>query len=168
MFVMAKNRCTEQPVLIQGRADWAFGYSIKRSTDGNIIAAMEVKQTSEFSKGEMQLLAYLSILHEIRHKAGKTNSDTQGFWTDGTHYTFMYIRSNGVVDQSITYNISMFETAIRSTSTKPEKKRDKDIECFSRKVWDRAYASYRDIALQLALELEEEEDEEGEGGMETD
>jgi hypothetical protein len=186
MSVIAENRYTQQSVLIQGRADWAFGYGTKRNTDSNIIVAMKAKQPSEFSKGEVQLLAYLSILREIRRKAGKTNTDTQGFWTDGTHYTFMCIRSSGAVDQSVPYNIvkesdlktvfnfivTMFETAIRSTPivspTKPEQQRDKEIECFSDEVWDRAYKSYRDIAVQLASELEEdEEDEEEEGEMET-
>ncbi|KAI9764770.1 MAG: hypothetical protein M1840_008039 [Geoglossum simile] len=77
--VKTVNRYTREPVIVQGRADWAFGYGTKRRLDGNIIAAMEAKQTSEFSTGEVQLLAYLAILHENRHRTGKINTDAQGF-----------------------------------------------------------------------------------------
>ncbi|KAI9777920.1 MAG: hypothetical protein M1839_008455 [Geoglossum umbratile] len=184
--VKTVNRYTREPVIVQGRADWAFGYGTKRRLDGNVIAAMEAKQTSEFSKGEAQLLAYLAILRENRHRAGKINTDAQGFWTDGTHYTFMCIRNDGVVGQSEPYNIvkegdlktvfnfivTMFETAVRSTPnvspTKPGHQRDGEIGSFSSEVWDRAYTSYKDIAVQLVSDLESEEYEESGGKMETD
>lgn len=40
---------------------------------------MEAKQRSEFSTGELQLIAYLAILRENRRKAGKANLIPKAF-----------------------------------------------------------------------------------------
>ncbi|KAI9783410.1 MAG: hypothetical protein M1839_003945 [Geoglossum umbratile] len=175
--VKVTNHRTGKTVIVQGRADWAFGYGTKRNKDGTFIAAMEAKQRSEFSKGESQLLAYLCILRETRRRANKVNINVQGFWTDGMQYTFMCIRANGVVQQSRHYDIqsndkdfktvfnfvvNMFEVAMKSTPnatpTKPGVVREKEVGDFQGEGWEKIYESYK----ELSLDFTEYEDEEGE------
>jgi hypothetical protein len=100
-----KSQSTDELFKIQDHADWAFGYGPKRDLLGTLLAAVEAKSRSEYSKGEVQLLTYLAILREKRRQAGKTNIATQGFWSDGIFYTFMSITNSGTVEQSHRYNV---------------------------------------------------------------
>jgi hypothetical protein len=173
--VKVANHHTGKPAIVQGRADWAFGYGTKRDKDGTFLAAIEAKQRSEFSKGESQLLAYLCILRETRRRTNKINTDVRGFWTDGMQYTFMCIRANGVVQQSRLYDIqrgdkdlktvfnfvvNMFEVAMKSTPnatpTKPGVDREKEVEGFQGEVWEKIYKSYEELNLDFT-EYEEGE-----------
>ena len=116
-------------VKVNGRADWAFGDGTKYDSLGTLLAAVEAKTRSEYSKGEAQLLCYLAILREQRLQAGKTNVVTQGFWSDGFRYTSMSINNSGTVEQSRCFDImsddglktifnfivSILETSMKST-----------------------------------------------------
>ena len=138
--------------LVTGRADWAFGYSSK-DEDGALLVALGAKQRSEYSYGESQLNAYLAILREKRRKAGRTNIITQGFYTDGERFAFIYIdndgcirdsqtwdtRSNGGLNMVYSFIVTMLENALKSTPTatptKPGKQQDKEIQDFDKEVW---------------------------------
>jgi hypothetical protein len=66
--VEVKNRRTGDATIVQGRADWCFGYGSRRDPLGTLLAAMEAKTRDEYSKGEAQLLTYLAILWEKRRQ----------------------------------------------------------------------------------------------------
>ena len=139
-------------ILVNGRADWAFGYS-KDGDNSALLVAIEAKQRSEFSKGEAQLIAYLAILRENRQQAKKTNSVIQGFYSDGLQYKFVCITANGTINRSRTFDISladdlkmvfnfvitMMETAMKSTlnasPTKPCRQQEKEVDQFEGEVW---------------------------------
>ena len=151
--------------LVSGRADWVLGYSPK-DEDGALLVALEAKQRSEFSSVESQLIAYLAILRENRRKAGKTNIITQGFYSDGRRFAFVYITEDGTVEQSSCWDITaegglsmvfsfivaMLETAVKSTPTatptKPGKQQDKEIQDFEDEVWSKYY-KLRDESLRV-------------------
>ncbi|KAI9786471.1 MAG: hypothetical protein M1839_006931 [Geoglossum umbratile] len=167
-----KGQSTGEFIKVQGRAGWAFGYGTKRDPLGTLLAAVEAKTRSEYSKGEAQLLAYLAILREKRLRASKTNVATQGFWSDGLQYTFMSITNSGTIEQSRSYDImtdeglktifnfiiSILETAMKSapnaTPTKPGQKRDREIRDLHDEVWDHVYVLY-DKAKESLETLEE-------------
>ena len=83
----------DSSVLFSGRADWSTGYSSKNE-DEALLVAVEVKQSSEFSGGESQLITSLAILRETRGKAGKTDITSQGFYD--VHFEFVCIEDNGL------------------------------------------------------------------------
>ena len=142
--------------LVSGRADWAMGYSPK-DEDGALLVAVVAKQRSEFSSGESELITYLAILREKRRRAGKTDLITQGFYSDGTRFEFVYIRDSGVIVQSPTWDIraeegfgmvysfiiAMQETALKSiptaTPTKPGVLQDKEIHKYEDEAWSKIY-----------------------------
>ncbi|KAI9764380.1 MAG: hypothetical protein M1840_008518 [Geoglossum simile] len=177
-----KDKSSSMLTKVQGRADWAFGYGTKWDSLGTLLAAVEAKTRSEYSKGEAQLLAYLAILREKRLQAGKTNVATQGFWSDGIQYTFMGITNSGTVEQSPSYNImtdkglrtifnfiiSILETAMKSTPnatpTKPGEKRDREVHDFHDEVWDQVYVLY-DKAKESLEMLEDPFKEDGDMEM---
>jgi len=139
-------------ILVTGRADWAFGYSTA-GEKGALLVAIEAKQKSEFSKGKAQLIAYLAILRENRLKARKTNIITQGFYSDGSQYSFICITADGTVNRSRIFDtglasdlkmvfnfiITMMETAMKSTPnaspTKPGQLQEKEVSHFESEVW---------------------------------
>jgi hypothetical protein len=90
-------------ILATGRADWALGYSTT-GDEGASLIAIEAKQGSEFSKGEPQLIAYLAILRENRRRAGETNIITQGFYSDGTRFAFIFITEEGFIHKSVIFD----------------------------------------------------------------
>jgi hypothetical protein len=57
-------------IILSSRADWALGYDTRVDT-GNFLIAIDVKQPSELTKGEVQLLAYLAMLREFRRHTNK-------------------------------------------------------------------------------------------------
>lgn len=142
--------------LVSGRADWVLGYS-PQPEDGALLVALEAKERSEFSSGESQLIAHLSILRENRRKAGKTNIITQGFYSDGHRFAFVYITEDGTVEQFPTFDVgiegglslvfsfivAMLETALKSTPiatpTKTGKQQDEEIKDFKDEVWSKYY-----------------------------
>lgn len=131
--------------------------TVQRMRDGALLVALEAKQRSEFSSGESQLIAYLAILRGNRRKAGKTNVITQGLYSDGGRFAFVYISNDGTIVQSSTWDIgaerglsmvfsfivAMLETALKSTPTaiprKPGKQQDKEIQDFDDEVWSKVY-----------------------------
>ncbi len=139
-------------ILVTGRADWAFGYSID-GDKGALLAAIEAKQESEFSKGKAQLITYLAILRENRLRAKKTNIITQGFYSDGSQYAFICIAADGTINRSRIFDIglasdlkmvfnfiiTMMETAMKSTPnaspTKPGPLQEKEVGQFGGEVW---------------------------------
>jgi hypothetical protein len=118
---------------------------------------MEAKQRSELSRGEAQLITYLAILREARRRMGKTNTVTQGFYTDGTRFAFVCITTDGFIEESEVWNINrpahlqmvyswiiqMMETAMKSTPnaspTKPGPQRQREIDKFDDEVWSKVY-----------------------------
>jgi hypothetical protein len=146
--------------LVTSRADWALGYSNARD-EGALLVAIEAKQRSEFSKGEAQLIAYLAILRENRLRAGKTNTITQGFYSDGERFAFICITADGSIERSLTlisvqeedlkivfnFIVTMIETAIKSTPnaspTKPDQIQEKEINHFEDEVWLKVYRANR-------------------------
>ena len=142
--------------LVSGRADWTMGYSSKEE-DGALFVAVEAKQMSELFIGQSQLITYLAILREIRRKAGKTNTITQGFYSDGFHFGFVCIKNNGLIVQSPTcdrrhegglrmvfsFIVALLETALKSTPTatppKPGMVHDQEINDYDDKVWSKVY-----------------------------
>ena len=118
---------------------------------------MKAKQKSQFGSGESQLIAYLAILRENRRQAGKTNIITQGLYSDGERFAFIYISNDGVIVQSSTYEIiaegglsmvfsfivAMLKTAVKSTPTatpiKPGKQQDHEIQNYDDEVWSKTY-----------------------------
>ncbi|KAL9124196.1 MAG: hypothetical protein Q9217_006450 [Psora testacea] len=144
--------------LVSGRADWALGYSSK-DEDAALLVAMEAKQRSEFSAGESQLIAYLAILREKRRRASKTNIITQGFYSDGSRFAFVFIKDDGTIARSPTLDtaspeglgmvfsfiVAMLETAMKSTPTvsptKPGVLQDTEIHNFDHEVWSRIFKS---------------------------
>jgi hypothetical protein len=146
-------------ILVTGRADRAMGYSTTRKRDkGTLLVAIEMKRRSEFSKGEAQLIAYLAILRENRLRTKKTNIITQGFYSDGTRFVFIYIEADGIIRQSTMFNINrerdlkvvfnfmitMMETAMKSTPnatpTKPGQLQEKEVNHYKDEVWPKIYA----------------------------
>ncbi|KAL8819880.1 MAG: hypothetical protein Q9191_007638 [Dirinaria sp. TL-2023a] len=145
--------------LVSGRADWAMGYS-SMDEDGALFVAVQAKQRSELSTGESQLITYLAILRENRRRAGKTNTITQGFYSDGTRFGFVCIGDSGAIVQSPTWDtqaegglgmvfsfiVAMLEKALKSTPaatpTKPGVLQDKEIHNFDDdEVWSKVYTS---------------------------
>ena len=139
-----------------------MGYRSK-DEDGALLVALEAKQRSEFSSGESQLIAYLAILRENRRKAGKTNIITQGLYSDGVRFAFVYIDNDGTIVQSPTWDIeaegglsmvfsfivAMLETALKSTPTatptKPGKQQDKKIQDLIMRFCQRLTNSWRRV-----------------------
>jgi hypothetical protein len=144
-------------ILVTGRADWTLGYGTARD-EGTLLIAMEAKQRSEFSKGEAQLIAYLAILRENRLRAKKTNIITQGFYSDGARFAFIYITADGIIEKSAIFDINlardlkivfnfivtMMETAMKrtpnATPTKPGQLQEKEVNQFEDEVWSKVYA----------------------------
>jgi len=143
--------------LVIGRANWALGYGTA-GDEGTLLVVMEAKQRSEFSKGESQLIAYLAILRENRLRARKTNIITQGLYSDGSRFAFVYITADGTIKRSRIFDIeferdlkmvfnfivTMIETAMKSTPnaipTKPGQQREKEVNHFEDEVWLKVYA----------------------------
>lgn len=143
-------------IVVSGRADWAMGYR-SAARENILLVAMEAKQRSELSGGEAQLITYLAILREARRRMGKTNTVTQGFYTDGTRFVFVCITTDGFIkvsrlwdigaaaDLQMVYNwiIHMMETAMKSTPnaspTKPGPQRQREIDRFEDEVWSKVY-----------------------------
>jgi hypothetical protein len=154
--------------LVTGRADWALGYNTARD-EGTLLIAIEARQRSEFSKGEAQLIAYLAILRENRLRTKKTNIITQGFYSDGTRFVFIYIAADGIIRQSTIFNINrerdlkvvfnfiitMIETAMKSTPnaipTKPGQLQEKEVNHFEDEVWSKVY-SLMDASIVMCLD----------------
>lgn len=90
--------------LVSGRADWALGYE-STGSEGALLCAIEAKKFTEFSEGELQLVAYLAILRENRKRANKMNSVTQGFYSDGIRFCFIHIAEDGTIKSSEIFNI---------------------------------------------------------------
>jgi hypothetical protein len=167
--VEVKDRRTGDATIVQGRADWCFGYGSRRDPLGTLLAAVEAKTRDEYSKGEAQLLTYLAILWEKRRQMGKTNIAAQGFWTDGTQYTFMCITNSGVVEQSQRYSamtdaglktvfnfiVTILEAAMVSTPnatpTKPGKQQEKEIQSYDSEVWQKVYLSYNAAKREMVV-----------------
>jgi hypothetical protein len=93
--------------LISGIADWAMGYGNRAALeDGTVLLAIEAKRRELYSGAEGQLLAYLATIRQLRIQANKENVMTQGFFSDGSRYTFVCIRNDGTVMISDSYNTS--------------------------------------------------------------
>lgn len=153
---VASRSAPHKKFLVSGHADWVLGYS-PRPEDGALLVAFEAKRRLEFSSGESQLLTYLAILSENRRKAGKTNTITQGFYSDGSRFAFVYLTEDGTVKQSPTFDlgieggldmvfsfiVAMLETALKSTPTaiptKTGKQQDKEIKDFRNELWSKYY-----------------------------
>jgi len=150
-----------EKVRVTGRADWGFGYSGRDdAAHGIFLVAMAAKRRDLFSTAELQLLTYLAILRELRIRAGKTNTVTQGFYTDGYRYCFMAINADGEVESSMTYDfmnpeggktifnfiVTILESAMKTSPTvKPTEaaeQRDKETDNFTADVWSKVYVPY--------------------------
>jgi hypothetical protein len=122
-----------------------------------LFVAVEAKERSAFSAGEVQLISYLAILQKTRLRQKKTNITTQGFCSDGTNFRFVRLTPDGTVQRSkffdIDYDlktifnfiITMMETAMESipgtTLTKPSQARETEINCSKEEVSSKVYAT---------------------------
>ena len=157
--------------MVSGRADWAMGYR-SAARENILLVAMEAKQKSEFRNGEAQLITYLAILREARRRLGKTNTVTQGFYSDGTWFVFVCITTDGVIEESVVYDINkpahlrmvyswiiqMMDTAIKSTPnaspTKPGPQREWEIYNFEDEVWSKVYKFVDDSIMVSDSEMD--------------
>ncbi|KAH0553060.1 hypothetical protein GP486_006748 [Trichoglossum hirsutum] len=111
---------TGKPITVQERADWAFGYGAKRENVGSFLSAIKAKQRSEYSEGEIQLLAYLCILLQ-----------------QSRLYNIYY----GDKDLKMVFNfiMNLFEVTMENTSnatlTKPGMVKGKEVEEFQEEMW---------------------------------
>ena len=121
---------------------------------------IEAKRRLLFSTAEVQLVTYLAMLRELRMQAGKKNTVTQGFYTDGYQYCFMAINADGVVESSPIYDVmnreggktifnfivTILESAMKSspivTPTKSAEQQEKEINNFTGEVWSKVYVPY--------------------------
>lgn len=161
LAVEVMDPSTNEKVRVTGRADWGFGYSGRSDAfHGTFLVAMEAKRRDLFSNAELQLLTYLAILRELRLRAGKTNTATQGFYTDGFRYCFMAINPDGQVESSLPYVVTnpeggktifnfivtILESAIKCsptvTPTKVPEQREKENSNFTAEVWTKVYYPY--------------------------
>lgn len=166
---------TQTPITITGCADWAFGYGLRGGQKtGPFLVVIKAKTRYTLFAAEPQLLAYLAMIQQQRAAAGKTNTDVQGFFTDGGFYVFVAIRANGVVERSrvldikdpvsrktiFNFVVTILESAIKSSpSTMPTesiKRQQKEIFSFKKEVWENVYMSY-----DRGQTLEEEDQYEG-------
>lgn len=152
---------TNETTHVSQRADWGFGYSGRNDiAHGTFLVAIEAKRRELFSTAEKQLLTYLAILRELRLRAGKKNSATQGFYTDGYRYCFMAINTDGKVESSEIYEVmkpesgktifnfivAILESAMKCsptvTPTKSAEQQGKEINNFSEEVRSKIYVPY--------------------------
>lgn len=138
-----------------------MGYGAPRSKDNTtLLVALEMKQRSEFSHGEVQLITFLAILRENCLRAKKNNIVTQGFYSDGTRFTFIHITTDGIIRQSTIFDITrerdlkavfnfiiiMMETAMKSipdaSPTKPGQLREKEVNYLRTKPGQRFTRSW--------------------------
>lgn len=165
---------TQTPICITGRADWAFGYGLHSGREtGSLLVVIGAKKRSTLFGAEPQLLAYLAMIWQQRAAAGKTNTDVQGFFTDGGYYIFAAIRANGVVERSrvldikgpvsrktiFNFVVTILESAIKSspsTPTKSIKRQQEEVFSFEKEVWENVYMTY-----DRGQTLEEEDQYEG-------
>lgn len=128
---------------------------------GTILVAVEVKRRGLFSSAKSPLITHLTILRELRIRTGKTNTVTQGFYTNGYLYRFMFINADGEIGDSLIYNIreqgnlktvfnfivTILETALKSspTVTAPTSGEQYDKEMIHNldgETWSMDYAPY--------------------------
>lgn len=151
----------KEKIRAAGRVHWGFGYSGRHdAANGTFLVAMKAKRRGLFSTTERQLLTYLAILRELRIRAGKINSVTQGFYTHGFRYCFMAIDVDGQVQSSASYDVlapqggktifnfivTILESAMDCsptvTLTKATEQRDKEVNDFSDEIWSKVYVPY--------------------------
>ncbi|KAL0631917.1 hypothetical protein Q9L58_009202 [Maublancomyces gigas] len=144
MSVTIIDPATRTPLRIAGRADWAYGYDTRSGCSGPFVIAIAAKERATLSSAESQLLAYLAIMREQSNAMCKTNVVVQGFYTDGRHYTFMSINNDGKIQSScalavmndagrktiFNFIVKMLDTAMKSTPTKPNEKRERQVAHF--------------------------------------
>ncbi len=91
--------------LASGIIDWAMGYG-KQLEDGTLLLAIEYKRSKNLFDPDVQLLALLAIVRQLRIQAGKENVQVQGFYSNGTMFRFMCIHNDGIVIKSNIYDLS--------------------------------------------------------------
>ncbi|KAL0631583.1 hypothetical protein Q9L58_009554 [Maublancomyces gigas] len=162
------------PILVNGRADWALGYKTRSDAlDGTVLVAIEAKRRDRFGAAEAQLLTYLAILRQLRLNARKTNAIVQGCYTDGERYVFVCIDNDGLVAISNVYDIrgveqrkvvfnylvTVLETAVRTSPTTSPVKRvcvEEDVRAVGRDFYRKVYCVGEGLQI-----LDEENDEDG-------
>lgn len=162
------------PILVNGRADWALGYKTRSDAlDGTVLVAIEAKRRDRFGAAEAQLLTYLAILRQLRLNARKTNAIVQGCYTDGERYVFVCIDNDGLVAISNVYDIrgveqrkvvfnylvTVLETAVRTSPTTSPVKREcveEDVRAVGRDFYRKVYSVGEGLQI-----LDEGNDEDG-------
>ena len=168
---MLKSRIVTREIPLWSRVvrTGVFGYGPRRDPLGTLLAVIEAKTRDDYSKGEAQLLTYLAILWEKRRQMERTNVATQGFWTDGTQYTFMSITNSGVVEQSQRYDtltdaglktifnftvtilVTAMVSTLNATPTKPGIQREKEIHSYDSEVWQKVYVSFNAAKREMVV-----------------
>jgi hypothetical protein len=92
-----EDKSTGVTYMVTGRADWAAGYSESET----VLLCVEGKQ---FGTARTRLLTYLAICRHARRISNKVVPGLQGFTTDGRHYEFQYLTSDGTLHTSLTYD----------------------------------------------------------------
>ncbi|KAI9669762.1 MAG: hypothetical protein M1829_005017 [Trizodia sp. TS-e1964] len=158
----------EGKVEAKGQADWTL--SCKTSPKkGTILVGVTVKESGQFGAGRVQLIAYLAILHEKRKRAEKTNTDTQGFFSDGRYYSFIAIAKDSAILESKLYDthteaelkvvfsfiVNMLETSLESMPpASPSKLTPEPAETDShnrrKEVWEKVFTTPGDALRRHA------------------
>ncbi|KAH0553121.1 hypothetical protein GP486_006691 [Trichoglossum hirsutum] len=78
-------------VIIKGRADWAIGYAVSKTSLSSKFIIMEAKRDGESSKGIPQLMCYLAGVQDARVAESKTNQQVFGVLTDSREFRFAFL-----------------------------------------------------------------------------
>ncbi|KAI9771531.1 MAG: hypothetical protein M1839_002774 [Geoglossum umbratile] len=78
-------------VIIRGRADWAIGYAISKTSLSSKFIILEAKREGESSKGIPQLMCYLAGVQDARAAESKTNQQVFGVLTDSREFRFAFL-----------------------------------------------------------------------------
>lgn len=99
-----------QPIRVVGQANYGLGHGGRGALeDGSFMGAVEVERRMLFSLAEGPLLAHLAILRELNIQQRGTSPTVRGFYTDGERYTFVAIRNDGSIQQSVVYQLDFAE-----------------------------------------------------------
>lgn len=95
-----------EPIRVVGRANYTLGHECRKPLEeGAFSGILEVEERDLFSMAEGYLLAHLAILRELNIQQRGLSPTVQGFFTDGGRFTFLAIRSDGIIQQSKVYEV---------------------------------------------------------------
>lgn len=150
------------PVLVQGRADWAIGYESTKSTTGNLLIIAEAKHFEKESVGLPQLAIYMAAAQDAR--GNRLNKTIWGILSDANRFHFLCLTEDGKLlisrekmwqwdtSQILHYIDTILRDAIQSSPhTTPQKAYNSTL---------RSYARYLAGSWHIGAQTEKQQDEE--------